>query len=233
MSKGPDVPIRPHKAELFDHAIRTHGITSFADLGGCWGVNAGYTLHALARHPSIQRAYVADQHVTPLSRQRGAAYPQLAFLTGIINRAEFVEAFPAVDALVMYDILLHQVNLNWDAFLSAWATKARVLVIYNQNWSLDPRTVRFIDRGRDWYKQYVFHTRAEAIDQWFDQHDVIDPQLNCPRRDVHNFWQWGITRDDLIAHVEGLGFRLTYFQDYGPFMNVAHIPQQGFVFVRK
>jgi nicotinamidase-related amidase len=133
---------------------------------------------------------------------------------------------------VMYDILLHQVNLNWTEFLASWAKKARVLVIYNQNWDLDPHTVRFIERGKEWYKQHVFHTRSEAIDRWFAEHDAIDPQLNCPRRDVHNFWQWGITRNDLVAHVESLGYRMSYFQDYGAFMNKAHIPQQGFVFAR-
>jgi hypothetical protein len=228
-----DVPIRPHKAELLRLAIRKHNITSFADLGGCWGVHAGYALDALASHPSIARAYVADRYVTALSRERGAREARLEFVTGLINDPALIDPFPTVDALVMYDILLHQVDLDWDAFLAAWAAKTRVLVVYNQMWVGEGPSVRFVDRGCDWYLANVHYSSAAAIEAWFDDLDGVDQRIGRRKRDAFFFWQWGITRDDLIAHVERLGFSLDYFQDYGVFADRPLIRNQGFVFVRR
>lgn len=134
----------------------------------------------------------------------------------------------------MYDILLHQVAPNWDDFITKWAAKTRVLVIYNQNWAMDAKTVRFVDRGAEWYKKHVFHTSGESVDQWFSTLDDFDHKMGRKRRDVFLFWQWGITTKDLIAHVESLGFRLDYFDNHGAFAPAfPWIQNEAFIFVRK
>ena len=60
----------PHKAALANHAVRKHGVKSFADVGGCWGVHAGYAIHVLAKN-TIEKAYVADGKVDKQSRAAG------------------------------------------------------------------------------------------------------------------------------------------------------------------
>ncbi len=42
--------LNPNKLELIDLAFRTLPVRSFADLGGLWGVDAGYTFYALEHH---------------------------------------------------------------------------------------------------------------------------------------------------------------------------------------
>ena len=229
-----DVPIKHHKADLAYQTAVKHGARSVADIGGCWGVNGGYIFDILKRIPSIENAAIVDWEIPPLVKERAAAFPQLSLMQGLFNRSEFIDGFPEVDALLMFDILLHQVDLDWNDFLVAFGKKARILIIYNQMWTQDQHTIRFIERGREWYKENVFFTNAENIDRWFAEHDKPDLRHEGrPRRDVHNFWQWGITRNDLIDLAEGNGFRLDYFQDYGPFAGRAWIPNQGFVFVRR
>jgi hypothetical protein len=228
-----DIAILPHKAALALRAVRQYGVKTFADLGACWGVNAGYTLFLLDNAP-IEQAYVVDQWVSPLSRQRGEKHENLSFVGGrIFNDLELIKDFPQVDALIMYDILLHQVNLNWDEFLTEWSKRTNMFIIYNQMWSLHPHTVRFVDFGPEWFKKWVLYTNDASLDRWFDNLDAIDPATGRPLRDSHTFWQWGITRDDLIKHVESLGFRLEYFEDYGPVRpQMTWIPCQGFVFTK-
>ena len=136
-----------HKAGLATRAVRKHRVKSFADIGGCWGVHAGYTVHLLANNP-IERAYVADGNVNEQSRAAGKPYPQLEFIEGQFNEPAFIAPFPEVDALIMYSILLHQANLDWDDLLEAWAPKARVIVVYNHMWKKSDETIRFVDRGR-------------------------------------------------------------------------------------
>lgn len=100
-------------------------------------------------------------------------------------------------------------------------------------WAGDESTVRFLDRGRDWYKANVAWVNESAIDKWFDELDCLDPVTNRPRRNDHVFWQWGITWNDMLKTVEGLGFKLDYFQDYGLFSpKWPLIRNQGFIFVR-
>jgi hypothetical protein len=229
-----DRPIVPHKAELALRAVRRNGVKTFADLGGCWGVNGGYT-YFLADNTDIQHGYILDQYITKLTRERGSRYTNITLLGDrVFNDRALIGEFPKVDALIMYDILLHQVNLNWDEFITAWAKRTNTLIIYNQMWSLHANTVRFIDFGREWYKKWVPYPNAEFTDDWFDNFDAIDPSTQRRRRDTHLFWQWGITRNDLIKHVESLGFRLQYFEDYGPVeTEFPWVPLQGFIFTRE
>ena len=228
-----DRPILPHKADLALRAANKHHIRSFADLGGCWAVNGGYTFDLL-RRAQIEKAYLVDRYITDLTAERSAAFPNLELRGEILfNQPDVIRSFPEVDALIMYDILLHQVNLDWNDFLVEWSKKARVLIIYNQMWTKADHTIRFIDEGKDFYKQWVYYTSSDAIDRWFASHDTLDPETGRPVRDQFYYWQWGITRNDMISCVESQGMRLDYFEDYGPIdPKFPWIPTNGFIFVR-
>ena len=228
-----DRPIAPSKANIARRAVAKHNIRSFADLGGCWGVHAGYTLDLLRNYP-IDRAYVLDQHLTDLSRERGAEFQQLEFISGMLGDVNLIEKIPQLDALIMFDILLHQVKPDWDEFLRLWAQKARVLIIFNQMWAKDDRTIRFIDRGREWFKENVYYTNEGNLDKWWDQHGQLDPATGRKVEDMHNIWQFGITHDDLVSHIRSLGFRMDYFEHFGKFAAAKQpwIQNEGFIFVR-
>jgi len=225
-----DNPIRPNKAELANRAIRKHKLRSFADLGACWGVNAGYTLDLLAKN-EIEKAFVVDVTVTHLARERGTKYPQLSFVSGLFGEKAVMNSVPNVDALLMYDILLHQVAPNWDEFLTLWSAKTKALVIYNQMWMREGPTIRFVDQGREWYKANIPLKPTTPVDRWFDQHDEIEPETGRKQRDRHSYSQWGIKTEDLIAHVRSLGFRLDFFEQHGDF-KVPWMKEQAFIFVR-
>ena len=56
-----DNPLVPHKTELISIAHEISPFRSFADLGACWGVNGGYSLHA--RHVAgnaFTKGYILD-----------------------------------------------------------------------------------------------------------------------------------------------------------------------------
>lgn len=227
-----DLPIKVSKASFAQRAFEKHQFSSFADLGGCWGVNAGYALHLLERN-QIDRAYVVDGNVTKLSRERGARFPQLSFVSGLLGDPAIINKVGQVDALLMFDILLHQVDPDWDRFIEEWSAKVKAIIVYNQMWAQGDTTVRFVDRGRDWYKQHVHYGDGARVDQWFSRLDEVDPASGRRWRDVYYFWQFGITRPDLIRHVESLGFRLDCFERFGSFKGNPWIQNEGFVFIRR
>jgi hypothetical protein len=219
-------------------AVEQHNVRSFADLGACFGVHAGYTLDLLNNH-NIDGAYVVDGRVTPLSRKRGENYPQLHFVSGLLGDPAVAAQVPDVDALLMFAILLHQVSPSWDEFLEMWCRKTRVVVIFNQMWKRDAKSLRLISKGKDWYLENVYHKNNKRgdIDLWFSQHGTVNRKTGRKAEDTYKFWQWGITTEDLINHMIRLGFMLEFREDYGPFpfgnKPLPWFHDEGFIFVRK
>jgi hypothetical protein len=207
-----DRPTSPHKNDLIDWALRFYEIKSLVDLGACWGVNGGYTFHALNTH-ELERALIVDGDITNLTRERAAKFPQLELIAGLLGDADTLERIGNVDAAIIYDILLHQVGPNWDEFLEMYS-HIDTLIIFNQSW-LGPETVRFVEFGLDDYLKRVPHTSEVRVREWFGKHDVFHPDLRKPWRDVHYFWQWGITQKDLIDALWRLGYGVGYLASYG------------------
>jgi len=210
-----DQPIKLHKAAVIDHALASYGLRSFVDLGGCWGVNGGYTFHALQRG-GVERAVLVDGDITDLTRKRAADFGQVELLEGALGDEKTVKQVGQVDAAIMYDILLHQVNPDWTDFLARYAENIDTIVIHNQCW-LGPETVRFPDFPVDEYLRRVFHTNPDRLREWYDRHGDFHDGQQKPWRDVHNFWQWGITEKDLVGALWDLGYRIDYFFNGGLF----------------
>jgi len=208
-----DRPIVPHKSALIDEAIARYGIRSFVDLGGCWGVHGGYTLHAL-KTGRIERAVLVDGNITALTRTRGEPWPQLELVESALGEEKTVEQVGTVDAAIMFDILLHQVSPNWNEFLERYSRNVGTLIIYNQGW-LGRETVRFTDLPVDEYLAHTYHINEGRIREWYGQHAEWNDDQGKPWRDVHNFWQWGITEKDLIGVLWDLGYRIDYLFNTG------------------
>ena len=226
-----DRPIFPHKRDLITEAFRLHTITSLVDIGGCYGVNGGYTFHALALS-SIDRAFILDGRITDLTKKRAEQWPQVTLLQGDLGDPRFIEQIGYVDAAICYEVLLHQVAPNWDEFLRAYAERVRVLIIYNQNYMGSKETLRFIDEGIEGYFKHTPYremVREKNVQEWFGKHDQLCPELNRKWRDVHFYWQWGITQSDLIRVLWEAGFQVDYLQNYGFWPGKSTIQNQGLI----
>ncbi len=222
------------KKDLIDHVFTkcTPQPKSFADLGGVWGVHGAYTFYALEAHKPA-RAVLVDTDFTDPCVTRAKGFPALTLLPGNFGRPEIAEAVGEVDAVFMFDILLHQVKPGWDALLELYASRTRYFVIFNQQWTGPGRAVRLLDLGREEYFKNVPHSPNEPLyKDLFDRLDTIHPQHQRPWRDVHNIWQWGITDEDLVEKMQALGFEKVYYAKCGRFGSLPNIENHAFVFRR-
>ena len=73
---SPEPKLMEAKIELIDSCFKdSKGISSFADLGGVWGVNGGYTWYILSKC-NIKKAYLFDSYIPGIVVQKSKSYPQ-------------------------------------------------------------------------------------------------------------------------------------------------------------
>lgn len=209
-----DVAIDPVKADLVTAAIERYHLKSLIDVGACWGVNGGYTFHALSSG-NIERAVIVDGDITALTHDRAAGDARVELLEGDIGDPDFIERLPRCDAAIMFDVLLHQVSPDWDVFLSLYGRKVNYFIIWNQDWIGSDRSVRYVDQGLHWYLNNVGDSDAARVTAWFERHNETCPWLGRAWRDVHYFWQWGIASAELISTMRKYGLALDHFEGHG------------------
>jgi hypothetical protein len=193
------------------------------------GVDGDYLFHAVERH-GIDRAVEVDTHPTPGFKRRAASHPQVELIEGNFGARSSAEAVGEIDAVLLYDVLLHQVDPDWDEILALYGERARCLLVFNQQWIGGDETVRLLDLGREEYLANVplseFHETA------LEHLDEVHPTHGRPWRDVHHIWQWGITDSDLEAKAADLGFKRAFGEDVGNFPGLANFRNRAFLFVR-
>jgi hypothetical protein len=208
--------LTPSKLALIDKALESYDLRSIVDLGACWGVHGGYTFHAL-NSGKISKAYVVDGHLTPETVEHAKKYSQLTLISGQLGDKNIADRIGSVDAIIMYDILLHQVAPDWDEFLEIWGKTSRHLIIYNQNWTKDNRVIRFVDEDVEWYLKNVPHNDDESVRSWYPKHCQFNQELGRKWRDVHYFWQFGIPFDALCKKLNDIGFAVDFSDHDTPF----------------
>jgi hypothetical protein len=220
------------KIDLIDFTFTSLKAQSFADLGGIWGVNGGYTFYALAKY-DITSAVLVDTHPTVIFKEQSRNYKQLRFIHGNFGDEQAVHDVGQVDAVFLFDVLLHQVAPDWNEVIEMYAPRAQCLVIYNQQWVHSNRTIRLLELGEEEYFQNVPHGRTEApYDNLFQKLNQKHPDHGRPWKDVHHIWQWGITDADLQSKIEGLGFRMQFYKNCGKFGNLENFENHAYVFSR-
>lgn len=224
------------KVDLLDHAVWKFGIKSFGELGCSWGVDGGYGFHLLDNH-EIRRAVQVDAHISDTMRTRARSHPQLAQLQRLFGEPAVPELVGEVDAIILYDVLLHQVKPDWDEILEMYAPWTRHFIIYNQQWVKGPDTVRLLDLGKEEYFESV-PAGSAGFTSYIDIYENLDqPIPNGPpgrvRRDHLGLWQWGITDGDLIKLGQQLGFRLQHFANHGSAFGIANIENHSFILSRR
>lgn len=225
-------PLSPHKLDLIDYAFPRFSLQSFADLGGVWGVEGGYTFHALSKH-NVTAAALVDTHPTQIVKNRARSFPNLRLIAGNFGDEAVARQVGKVDAVLFFDVLLHQVNPNWDRVLETYAEQTRCFVIYNQQWIGPGQQVRLLDLGEDEYFKNVPHDRTEEpYVSLFGKLDEKHPDHDRPWRDVHHIWQWGITDVDLHTKMASLGFRMQFMKNCGRFGQLQNFENHAFVFTK-
>ncbi len=210
-------------------ACRDHGVTSVADLGGCWGVDGAYLFHAVDNH-AVNRAVMVDTHPTEGFMTGAARRPQVELVQGNFGATNSANAVGEVDAVLFYDVLLHQVDPDWHAVFGLYAERVRCILVLNQQWTAaGDGAIRLLDLGPEEYlanvPQSEFHSEALA------NLDEIHPQHGRPWRDVHHIWQWGITDASLRQTAAECGFREAFYEDLGPFPGLSNFSNRAFLFV--
>jgi hypothetical protein len=102
------------KKALIDFVFQRFRPKSFADLGGVWNVAGGYTFYALEKF-TIEKAFLVDTDFTDDVLQRAKLYPALEVVHGNFGKREIIRKVRDVDAVFLFDTLLHQVDPDWEA----------------------------------------------------------------------------------------------------------------------
>ncbi len=232
--RGYNLYVNRNKFKLIDLTFREilKGPESFADLGGVWKVNAAYTRYILKNY-AIQRAFLVDTNFTNAVFNLLKNFQTLTIIKDDFSNDEVVKEISKVDMVFMFDILLHQVDPDWDKILEKYARITDCFVIYNQQISTSEKTIRLTDLSLDKYIKLVPKRNDDFYEYIYTHKNEIHPDYQKPWKDVHNIWQWGITDDDLRSKIVDLGFEERYYNNYGQFVNLSDFEDHAFVFCRK
>jgi len=227
------IQLDPIKTDLLTKAFTMHPeFSTFADLGACWGVHGGYAKFVAETFP-IKRVSIVDQHVTPETVEWVKQSDRARTVSAMLGSEKALSEVGDVDAVAMFDILLHQVSPDWDQLISMWATKARCFILHNPMWTVGDTTLRFPDHGIEWFKANVIYTDAKRLEDWFRHHNEFDKKQGKLQRDVHNFWQFGITQRDMLALFEKLGYRIEFLSFFKKRRTHPWIQNYGYIFHRR
>lgn len=227
--RPPDV-VLPLKRQVIDWAFEHLPVRSFADLGGLWAVNGSYSFYALEHH-EIERACLVDEgYWTKPTQRRARAHPQLELVRGDFGSEAVRDRVGQVDAVLLFDVLLHQVAPDWDEILALYAPVTRCFCIVNPQWVGSAETVRLLDLGAEQYLASV--PPQPNHDEVVQRPDELHPVHDRPYRDVHEVWQWGIRDEALAAALGRLGFRQAFYENEGAWNGLERFENHGFVFLR-
>ncbi len=226
--------LHPQKQELMDFLFRHQQPRpwSFADLGGVWGVDGVYTLYALDQHRCV-RGCLVDTHPTDAVREYAEQVRGLKLIQGNFGAHETIALVPKVDVVFLFDVLLHQVSPHWDEVLKRYAEKTDCFCIFNQQWVGSVTTTRLLDLGEEAYFANTPHDPAHpAYRNLFGKLNEKHPDHDRTWRDVHHIWQWGITDAELRAVLTNLGYRETFYANFGSFEGLPSFENHAFIWRR-
>ena len=217
------------KINLIDYTGNSVGIKSFADLGGLWGVNGGYTFYTLEKH-KIDKAFLIDTNFTETIKERQKLYAQLTLIESNFGSYDVVRRVGDVDAIFLFDVLLHQVTPDWDEIIRMYSENTQNFLVYNQQY-IGSKTIRLLDLGEEEYFKNIPHTREqEPYKSVMEKMYQIHPQHNRIYRDIHNIWQWGIVNNDLIYVMKKQGFDKVYHKNHGQWGELKNFEGHSFIF---
>ncbi|SDA21865.1 hypothetical protein SAMN05216315_11727 [Nitrosospira sp. Nsp18] len=221
---------RIEKKDLLDIAFDRNSPESIAELGCVWGIDCAYGRYALEKF-RLKSVKMVDTHWTEPALEKVARHPEIEIFRGNFGELSMPETLGHVDAILLFDVLLHQVAPDWDRLLQIYAPYTKSFVIFNQQWVGSPLSIRLLDMGHEEYFRNVPHDPSHPpYQKLFDSMYEMHSDHNRIWRDVHHVWQWGITTADLLFTMDRLGFQLDYFKSYGKLNGLPNFSEQAFVF---
>lgn len=223
----------PVKVTLIDRALnRAPDIKISADLGACWGIDGGYSRYLLDHH-KLDRAIIIDQHITDGTLAWAEQEPRAELVQGLFGNRTTIDKVGNVDLVIFFDVLLHQVAPDWNEVLEMWAPQTKYLLIHNPMWTVGTQTLRFPDHGFDWFKANVVYQHEGRLKDWFLKHNQFDIEQNKKKKDIHNFWQFGITPEDLTGTMDKLGFDCEISEHFKDRPKKPWIKNYGYLFKKR
>jgi hypothetical protein len=203
---------------------------SFADLGGVWGVDAAYAFYTLDTY-NIESAFLVDTDFSDEVTARRQKFHNLKVIRGNFGEESVFEQIGSVDAIFLFDVLLHQVKPDWNEILQIYSDRTKYFIVFNQQWIKSKSTMRLLDLGREEYFNNVPHDQDHpTYKALFEKMYEIHPEHQRIWRDIHHVWQWGITDHDLLETIQNFGFTLQYYKNCGGLDTLENIEDHAFVF---
>ena len=136
---GKQSPLNPDKLQLIDFAQQRLNMTSFADLGGVWNIDGGYSFYALG-YETIKSGVLVDTDFTSAVFERQKRFPHLRLVEKNFGDPGILNHVGKIDAVFLFDTLLHQVYPDWDVILRLFSEVSRIFLIFNQQYVNLPKT---------------------------------------------------------------------------------------------
>ncbi len=214
-------------------AIADDKINTIADLGGVYKVHGAYSFYTIQKH-HVSKVIQVDTELTQDYLDSCRRYNQISSLEMNFADADAVSKIGNVDAIYLFDELLHQVDPDWDEILELYSNKTKYFVIFNQMFTKSEKTVRLLDLGFDEYFKHVPFEREHPLSQnLINKTYEINPEHGKIWRDVHHVFQWGITVNDLIDKMGSMNFELLYRTFLGKFSFSDSFDDHAFIFKKK
>lgn len=221
---------RIEKKDLLDTALSNYKISSIAELGCVWGIDCSYGIYSLEKY-NLKNVKMVDTNWTKIALDRVSQYPQIDVFEGDFSDKTILKNIGKIDAIILFDVLLHQVSPDWYRILEMYSKQTNYFIIFNQDWVRTNLTTRLLDLGEEEYFECVPHNKDESpYTNLFENLYKIHPKHKKIWRDVHHIWQWGITSEDLIFTMKKLGFQLEYFKNHGTIGNLEHFEEHAYIF---
>jgi len=208
-------------------------INTIADLGGIYKVHGAYSFYSIQKH-HVSQAIQIDKELTKKYLDLSKKFNQITSLEMNFVDTNVVSQIKNVDALYLFDVLLHQVNPDWDEVLELYSDKTKYFVIFNQMFIKSKNTVRLLDLGFDEYFKHVPFEKEHPLNQNLTKKTYeMNPKHGKIWRDIHHVFQWGITVNDLIEILKKMNFELIYYKFWGKFSYSNSFDDYAFIFKKK
>ena len=202
------------KIEALKVAHQRFNPKTWADMGGVWGVNGGYSQVIWLRY-NPDRVVLCDYRSVTDERLQGCGVELVQ-----ANFLESVDQIGEVDAMVFFDVLLRQ--QDWKGLLEAYSKAVKLFVVF-QPTSREPIDLTGMDL--DQYLGLVPEGTREYVQK-------CGKDMNAIKGDV-GAWQWGISTGELEVAMSDLGFEMAYRRDHGRFMDGLPYHNVATVFAKK
>ena len=219
-----------NRKELIDFACRNIQINSFADLGAVYAVDGAYTFYTMERY-KIKKAFLVDTDLTELVLEKAKSYERLTIINSNFGNNNVLKQIGNVDAVILFDVLLHQVKPDWDKILEMYASFTNCFIIYNPQFIASDKSLRLLDLGEEEYFRNIPHDKnTPTYKATFEKMYEMHPKHKRIWRDIHNIWQWGIVDEDLFKKMKELKFSLQFYKNYNRWGNLKNFENHGFIF---